>query len=65
MDLSEAVRKAAEENGVGGVMDLSERCDLSYERVSRVWRGDKSAKIADVELVMKKLGYVVSFRKQV
>ncbi len=65
MELAEAVKKAAEENGITGVMKLKEHCGLSYERTARVWAGENTAKIRDVETIMSSLGYVVSFAKKV
>ena len=46
------VQKAAKEQGIGGVLALAKHCDLSYERTVRVWKGDNSAKIADVIRVL-------------
>jgi len=65
MDLKSAVRKAAAKNGITGVLQMRDHCGLSYERTRRVWEGITTAKIQDVEAVMKSLGYVVSFRKVV
>ena len=57
MDLGDLIKlkvqKAAELQGIGGVLALAEHCDLSYERTVRVWKGDTSAKIADVIRVLK------------
>ena len=64
MELSEAVKKAAEENGITGVMKLKDHCGLSYERTARVWEGKSTAKMRDIETVMQSLGYVVSFAKK-
>lgn len=63
MDLFNAVREAAEENGIKGVMKLKDRCGLSYERTRRVWEGDKTAKIQDVSAVMYSLGYAIRYEK--
>lgn len=56
MNLSEAVQKAAIENKIGGVVAMSEHCKLSYQRTVRVWKGDNSAKFADVIQVLSSLG---------
>ena len=63
MELMKAVRVAAEANGILGVMKLTERCGLSYERTRRIWNGDTSAKVADVQVVMDSLGYAITYRK--
>lgn len=57
MDLKVAVRKAAIDNNIGGVMALKERCGLSYERTVRVWNGCKTAKFEDVEKIFNSLGF--------
>lgn len=64
MELSEAIKKAAEENGITGVMKLKDHCGLSYERTVKVWEGKSTAKIRDIETIMSSLGYVVSFSKK-
>lgn len=52
-ELRDIVRDAAEEQGIMGVMALDKLClDLTYERVSRVWHGNTSAKFCDVEYVL-------------
>lgn len=56
MNLSEAVQKAAIDNNVSGVVAMAEHCGLSYERTVRVWKGDTSAKIADVIKVLSSVG---------
>ena len=56
MDLKTAVRVAAAENNIDGVMRMSEHCGLSYPRTARVWNGDTSAKISDVTKVLESLG---------
>ena len=56
MNLSEAVQKAARINNIDGVVALAKHCGLSYERTVRVWKGDHSAKIADVITVLGSVG---------
>ena len=56
MNIKEAVQKAAIDNGIGGIMEMSVRCGLSYERTVRVWKGDNNAKIADVITVLSSVG---------
>lgn len=53
-ELRKIVRDAAYNNkGITGVMALNELCtELTYERVSRVWHGNTSAKFCDVEYVL-------------
>ena len=54
------VQKAAPKNGVKGVLELAKHCGLSYERTVRVWKGDTSAKISDVIIVLKSVGVKLS-----
>lgn len=56
MNISEVVQKAAIDNKIGGVVAMAKHCDLSYERTVRVWKGDNSAKVADVITVLSSLG---------
>lgn len=56
MNISNAVQKAAIDNGINGVVAMAEHCGLSYERTVRVWKGDNSAKIADVMEVLSSVG---------
>ncbi len=42
-------------------MALTEICDLSYERVSRVWSGSVSAKLSDVAHVADVLDLKIKF----
>tara|TARA_R110002096_G_scaffold435936_1_gene664406 strand:- start:714 stop:911 length:198 start_codon:yes stop_codon:yes gene_type:complete len=56
MKIGEAVQKASIDNGIGGVVAMAEHCGLSYERTVRVWKGDHSAKIADVITVLGSVG---------
>lgn len=63
MKIGEVVQKAAIDNGISGVMALSEHCGLSYERTARVWRGETSAKVADVIQVLDSVGLVLKIVK--
>ena len=56
MNIGEAVQKAAIDNSIGGVVAMAEHCGLSYERTVRVWKGDHSAKLADVITVLSSVG---------
>lgn len=56
MEISEAVKKAAKDNGIDGVLAMAEHCGIPYPRLSRIWRGDNSAKLADVHVALKSLG---------
>jgi len=59
-ELRTIVRDAADDAGINGVMALEKLCtDLSYERVSRVWHGNTSAKFCDVEYVLSVLNIKV------
>ena len=63
-ELRESIRAAALKAGVEGVMELMRMCDISYERVSRVWSGSTSAKISDVAHVADILGFSIKFVKK-
>jgi hypothetical protein len=63
-ELKESIRTAAVKAGVNGVMELTRMCDISYERVSRVWAGSTSAKISDVAHVADVLGFGIKFVKK-
>ena len=63
-ELRTIVRDAATDAGITGVMALSAKCkDLSYERVSKVWHGNTSAKFCDVEYVLSILKIKVKWSK--
>jgi hypothetical protein len=63
-ELKNIVWDAAEAKGITGVMKLNELCtDLSYERVSRVWHGNTSAKFSDVEYVLNVLEIKIRWSK--
>ena len=63
-ELKEIVRTAAAKQGIDGVMKLTAMCDgLIYERVSKVWHGNTSAKFCDVERVLDVLGLKVRWSK--
>lgn len=56
-ELKNIVQTSAEDKGITGVMKLNELCtELSYERVSKVWHGNTSAKFSDVEYVLGVIG---------
>jgi hypothetical protein len=59
MDIGEAVQEAAKSSGIGGVVAMAEHCGLSYERTVRVWKGDHSAKLADVITVLSSVGLIL------
>jgi len=63
-ELRTIVRDAATDEGINGVMALNKLCsDLTYERVSRVWHGNTSAKFCDVEYVLNVLNIKVRWSK--
>ena len=63
-ELRTIVRDAADDANVKGVMALTKLCkDLTYERVSKVWHGNTSAKFCDVEYVLSVLGIKVRWSK--
>jgi hypothetical protein len=63
MNLKTAIRKAAVDNNISGVMALSKHCNLSYERTVRVWNGSKTAKFEDVENILESLGFKLDYYK--
>lgn len=60
-ELKRIIQDAAEDQGINGVMKLVDVCDISYERVSRVWNGSLNAKMCDVVHVADKLGLKLKF----
>ena len=60
-ELREIIRTAAVKKDIAGVMQLTELCDLSYERVRRVWDGQTSTKLSDVLIVTEALGIKLKF----
>lgn len=63
-ELRKIVRGAALDKDITGVMALNELCtELTYERVSRVWHGNTSAKFCDVEYVLNVLSIKVRWSK--
>ena len=63
-ELKKTIRNLAVENDISGVMELTDNCDLSYARVSKVWQGSLNAKFGDVCHVAKELGYKIEFTKE-
>ena len=55
--LEEKVKEAASQHEITGVLAMAEYANLSYERTVRVWKGDESAKLADVRQVLNSIGY--------
>ena len=64
MNIGEAVQKAAIDNNIGGVVAMADHCGLSYERTVRVWKGDNSAKIADVITVLSSVGLTLRIESE-
>ena len=64
-ELKKIIRQGALDSGIDGVMALTAKCDISYERVSRVWQGSVNAKLCDVAHVADKLGLKIKFIKTV
>ena len=60
-ELKALIQNRAEDIGIKGVMHLTTKCDLNYERVSKVWQGSTSAKLADFDHVASVLGLEVKF----
>lgn len=60
-ELKRIIQEATEDAGINGVMALTKLCDISYERVSRVYGGSVSAKLSDVAHVAHVLGLKIKF----
>ena len=59
-ELRTIIRDAADDEGIKGVMALNKLCtELTYERVSKVWHGNITAKFCDVEYVLSILNIKV------
>ncbi len=63
MNISEAVQQAAADNNINGILALVEHCGIPYPRLVRIWKGDNSAKIADVIAVLSSLGLKLAIEK--
>ena len=63
MEIKEAVRKAAIDNGINGILEMVEHCGVPYPRLVRVWKGGNSAKISDVITVLKSVGLKLTVEK--
>tara|TARA_R110002096_G_C14124852_1_gene681288 strand:+ start:334 stop:528 length:195 start_codon:yes stop_codon:yes gene_type:complete len=63
MNIKEAVHKAAEDNGINGVLAMVDHCGIPYPRLVRIWKGDNSAKISDVISVLSSLGLKLAVEK--
>ncbi len=57
MNLESEVKKVAAKSEITGVMEMTERCGLSYERTRRVWEAHKNVSLADVRQVLNSIGY--------
>lgn len=55
--LAEKVKQAAAQSEITGVLAMAECAGLSYERTVRVWKGNESARLADVRQVLNSIGY--------
>lgn len=60
-ELKRIMHEATEDASIKGVMELTRLCDISYERVSRVYGGSVSAKLSDVAHVADVLGLKIKF----
>ena len=63
MNIKQAVRKAAIDNNIDGVMEMVKHTGITYARMHKVWNGDSSAKIADVITVLSSLGLRLAIEK--
>ena len=63
MEIKEAVQKAAIDNNISGILEMVEHCGIPYPRLVRIWKGDNSAKVADVMTVLSSLGLKLCVEK--
>jgi len=63
-ELRMAVINGAKDNGIDGVTSLAEHCGVPYPRLVRIWKGDNSAKVADVITVLSSLGLKLTIEKE-
>ena len=63
MNIKQAVRKAAIDNDIDGVMAMCDHTGLTFARMYKVWNGDTSAKVADVITVLSSLGLRLTIGK--
>lgn len=61
MELKKIIRMAAAKKGFNGVMELTKATGLTYARTVKVWNGDKSVKLADLEIVCKTLDIKIKY----
>jgi hypothetical protein len=60
-ELKRLIQERAEDIGINGIMKLVDRCDISYERVFKVWNGSHEAKLKDVKHVLNVLGLKIKY----
>ena len=63
MNISQAVKKAANDSDINGILALVEHTGVPYPRLARIWKGDNSAKVADVITVLSSLGLKLTIEK--
>ena len=63
MEIKEAVRKAAIDNNINGILEMVKHCGVPYPRLVRIWKGDNSAKLSDVKIVLGSLGLKLKVEK--
>ena len=61
MELKKIIRMAAAKKSFNGVMELTKVTGLTYARVVKVWNGDKSVKLTDLEIVCKTLDIKIKY----
>ncbi len=55
--LEDKIKEVAAKSNIDGVMAMADCANLSYARTARVWKGDESAKVADVRQILNSIGY--------
>ena len=62
-DLSLFVQGLVKDSGIDGMKGLVDICPVNHVRVNQVYNGSIDAKLVDVDTVLRRLGYKISFVK--
>ena len=61
MELKQVIRMAAAKKGLSGIMELTKACGITYPRTVKLWNGDTSGKLADLQIVCKTLDIKIKY----
>lgn len=61
MDLKQVIRMATAKKGLNGIMELTEASGITYARAIKLWNGDTSGKLADLQKVCKALDIKIKY----